>query len=131
MWALTRASALPESPLESVDRAVIEWLGFPDPHLQVWIGADRVDKWWPEFGIAGEGDGDMKYDGTLGDTRAALRRRHERDARLFGHGVNAVPHWGWAETVAAEPLAAILRSAGLPLIGPRDTARLHSLRRGL
>lgn len=130
-WALHRATSLAESPLESVDRAVIEWLGFPDPQLQVWIGADRVDKWWPAFRIAGEGDGDLKYGGTREQSRQALRERHERDARLFGNGAAAVPHWGWSETLAVEPLHAILRSAGLPVVQTRDTPLLFSLRRAM
>jgi hypothetical protein len=139
-WPLHRASALPESALESVDRAVIEWLGFPEPELQVWIRGDgrtdgdrddRVDKWWPAFAVAGEGDGDLKYDGRYGDARDALERRHSRDARLFRRGVRAVPHWGWAEAIGAYPLRAILRSAGLPIIAPEDTTQLFSLRRAL
>ncbi|WP_438352557.1 type IV toxin-antitoxin system AbiEi family antitoxin domain-containing protein [Microbacterium sp. CJ88] len=130
-WALERADAAPESPLESIDRAVIGWLGFPEPELQVTIGPDRVDKWWPTYAVAGEGDGDLKYDGRFGDPQQAMRRRHERDARLFRHGARSVPHWGWAEAVAVEPLAAILRSAGLPVERARDHAELFSLRRTL
>lgn len=126
-WALHRATPLAESPLESVDRAVIEWLGFPPPRLQVWIGRDRVDKWWEDYRIAGEGDGDAKYGATSDEVRAAMRARHERDARLFAGGATAVPHWGWAEIIAAERLAAILGSAGLPLLTPRDHGPLASL----
>jgi hypothetical protein len=134
-WALTRASSVPETPLESIDRAVIEWLGFPEPELQVWIGRgserDRVDKWWPDHRIAGEGDGDLKYDGRFGDPAAVLRERHRRDARLFRNGVRAVPHWGWPEAVSADPLQAILASAGLPVIRPRDARQLFPLPRVL
>lgn len=135
-WVLDRASPSPESALESVDRAVIEWLGFPAPDLQVWLRGrpgrdDRVDKWWPEHCIAGEGDGDLKYDGRFGEAADVMRERHIRDARLFDRGARAVVHWGWAEAVAARPLRAMLLSAGLPLLRPEDTAQLHSLRRAL
>lgn len=130
-WALDRATALAESPLESIDRAVIEWLGFPDPELQVWIGQDRVDKWWPAQCIAGEGDGDLKYDDGEGGVRTTLRERHVRDARLFRSGARAVPHWSWSEVIAPDALAAILTSAGLPLVREPDTAALYSLRRSL
>ncbi|WP_404433650.1 hypothetical protein LG299_03825 [Microbacterium lacus] len=130
-WALHRATPLAESPLESIDRAVIEWLGFADPELQVWIGHDRVDKWWPEVQVAGESDGDLKYGGPAEQGNSALRDRHRRDARMFEHGVRAVPHWGWAEAVAVDPLEAILRSAGLRQELPRDAAPLFSLARAL
>lgn len=130
-WALHRASALPESVLESLDRAVIEFLGLLEPELQVWVGRDRVDKWWPSLRIAGEGDGDLKYDGRYGDASQALRQRHVRDARLIAVGARSVPHWGWSEVVAIEPLYAILTTAGVPAIRPRDTASLASLRRAV
>lgn len=130
-WALHRASALPESPLESIDRAVIEWLGFPEPELQVHIGDDRVDKWWADRAVAGESDGDLKYDGRFGDPLTALRERHRRDARLFRHGARAVPHWGWSEALAADPLDSLLRSAGLRPIRPREHAPLFALQRTL
>lgn len=130
-WVLDRASPAPESALESVDRAVIEWLGFPEPELQVAFGSDRVDKWWAPWRVAGEGDGDIKYDGRFGDASDLLRRRHARDARLISSGANAVPHWGWPEVIAFEPLAAILRSAGLPTVAPRTTEPLFSLRQAL
>lgn len=130
-WVTHRASPAPESALESVDRAVIEWLGFPDPELQVWIGRDRVDKWWPDIRVAGEGDGDLKYDGRFGSTADALRERHIRDARLFAAGARAVPHWGWPEAIAADPLHAILTSAGVPVVNPRNHQQLHALRNAI
>lgn len=129
-WVLHRASPLSESPLESVDRAVIEWLGFPEPELQVWIGSDRVDKWWPAHKIAGEGDGDGKYERSS-DVRAMLSERHRRDARLIAAGAVSVPHWGWPEALAADPLFALLTTAGLPVVHPRNTAQLSSLARTL
>ncbi|MFG6401840.1 hypothetical protein [Microbacterium sp. P04] len=130
-WPLHRATRLAESPLESVDRAVLEWLGFPPPQLQVWLGGDRVDKWWAEAGIAGESDGDVKYAGPLETATTALRKRHARDARLFRNGARAVPHWGWTEALAADPLHALLVSAGLRAEAPRNTAQLFALRRAL
>lgn len=136
-WPLHNATSDAESPLESIDRAVIDWLGFPEPELQHrFLGASprddlRVDKWWPQFAIAGESDGDLKYLGDERKTRTALRARHRRDAELFARGVAAVPHWGWAEVVAVDPLRAILRSAGLPLVRPENSAQLLTLREAL
>jgi hypothetical protein len=130
-WVIGRATSMAESPLESIDRAVIEWLGYPDPELQVWIGKDRVDKWWPATRIAGESDGDLKYGGSPSEGNEELRRRHRRDARLFAEGVRAVPHWGWAEVVAVDPLDAILRSAGVRSTQPRNSTPLFTLARAL
>lgn len=130
-WPLERATHLAESPLESVDRSVIEWLGFPAPELQVRIGPDRVDKWWARLAIAGESDGEVKYGGSVAERAAALRDRRDRDARLIRNGARAVPHWGWHEALAADPLHAVLVAAGLRSVGVRNTAQLFSLARAL
>lgn len=136
-WVLERASAVPESPLESVSLAVIEWLGFASPDLQQWILGpdevqdDRVDFWWRFWRIAGEADGDLKVSGAFGDAREALRARRLRDARLLDRGVTATAHWGWSDVVTVKPLRAALISAGLPIERPEDAAQLHSLRRVL
>ncbi len=49
-WPLERAIPTPESPLESVSLAAVEWLGIPPPELQRrFCGpdhTDRVDFWW-------------------------------------------------------------------------------------
>ncbi len=133
-WVITRATPVPESPLESVSRASIEWLGFAPPELQVTFpgpnaGADRADFWWPEHRVAGEADGDLKYDGRFGDPVALLRERRVRDARLADRGVLATAHWSWHDALAADPLRAALRAAGLQPIHPAEPALLHSLAR--
>lgn len=136
-WVLDRATSTPESPLEYVSVAAIEWLGFPAPELQKWIfGApgeesDRLDCWWEPWRIAGEADGEIKYSGELGDARTALRERSVRDARLLDHGVAATAHWGWREAITTKPLRAALLAAGLPVERPADTAQLRSLQRAL
>lgn len=69
-WVLDRATPVPESALESVSLACVEWLGFPTPELQVWFRGpemgddDRVDFWWKQWGVAGEADGEVKYSST-------------------------------------------------------------------
>ncbi|WP_454119151.1 hypothetical protein [Microbacterium lacticum] len=56
-WVIARASPVPESTLENLSLAVIEWLGFPAPELQRWFRGqavgddDRVDMWWPQWGV--------------------------------------------------------------------------------
>lgn len=134
-WALHRASGVPESTLESVSRAAIEWLGFPDPVLQQWFTSrsgerDRSDMWWPEDKVAGEADGDLKYDGRFGDPAMLLRTRRRRDGRLREH-VRSVAHWAWEEVARYAQLRSILLGAGLRRIRPEDTARLFELQRAL
>lgn len=132
-WALDRASGVPESTLEHVSLAVIEWLGFPAPELQKWMrGAPgeedyRLDFWWREQRIAGEADGDAKLDGK--DALAALRSRRDRDAELIDRGVSATVHWGWHDAVRVSPLRAALLAAGLRPERPEETAELRSLTR--
>ncbi len=133
VWVCARATGTPESPLEAVSLAVIEWLGFPAPELQKWIlgptGADddRVDFWWDRWRIAGEADGGRKYSGELGDAREALRARNRRDARLGDRGVSATAHWAWDDVVAYKQLRSLLRAAGLPLASPEHAEPLRTL----
>ncbi len=133
-WALERADAAAESPLESTSRAGIEWWGFPTPELQHWIGpwdddGDRTDMWWPAIGLVGEADGHLKYDGRFGDPVAALRAREERDRRLRRRGARAVAHWAWDDLADPSALRDILLSAGLSPDRPPDLNRPAGLRR--
>lgn len=136
-WVFERATATPESPLENVSLAVIEWCGFPPPELQVWVCGDgaeqdhRMDFAWPQWRIGGEADGDIKYSGAFGDARQALRERAARDARLIRRGVTTVRHWGWRDILEPDLLRSILLSAGLPLVRPPDHAALATLPRAL
>lgn len=127
LWPLERAVPAPESVLESISLAVIEWLGFPAPELQKWIRDDRLDFWWPQRAVAGEADGDVKYSGALGDARAALRARSARDARLLTRGVSATAHWGWSDVAAPRQLRAILLAAGLRPERPEHPEPLRTL----
>lgn len=132
-WVFGRASGVPESPLENVSIAAIEWLGFPAPDLQVWVRGsqpgedDRLDFCWPAWGIGGEADGNIKYSGEMGDARLALRNRGARDARLMRRGIPIVRHWSWDDVADPELLRTILLSAGLPIVRPREGAPLRSL----
>ncbi|WP_307214835.1 hypothetical protein [Microbacterium sp. SORGH_AS_0888] len=132
-WSLHRANGDAETTLESISRAAIAWLGFPEPELQRWFTAcdghrDRADMWWPTEQVIGEADGDLKYDGRFGDPVAAMRERRRRDARLRDH-VRSVAHWAWDEVTEFTRLRSILLGAGLRRIQPEDTARLLELRR--
>lgn len=134
-WPLQNATALAATAAESVSRAVIEWLGFPPPVLQMTFRSraekeDRPDFVWPEFGLAGEADGDLKYDGRYGSPITLLRRQSERDARLRAH-VTSVAHWGWREATTVDPLRSLLLGHGLRSVAPEASAHLFSLRRAL
>lgn len=134
-WSLQRATPTPESVLESVSLAAIEWLGLPLPELQVsFVDADgdeiRPDFVWARESLAGEADGDLKFDGRYGDARTLLRKQIERDTALRQH-VRSVAHWGWAEATNVAPLRDLLRGLGLSPIQPENAAALHSLRRSV
>lgn len=132
-WVFSRASGIRETPLESVSSAAIEWLGFPEPELQVWFrGASahddaRVDFWWRRLRLAGESDGEVKYSGLLGDARRALADRNARDAMLHARGVRATAHWSWRDVAAPAQLRALLTAVGLPIVHPERGAPLASL----
>ncbi|GAB3602295.1 hypothetical protein [Microbacterium aureliae] len=132
-WALNRSDGKAESTLESVSRAAIEWLGFPEPVLQRSFATsedvrDRSDFWWPDQRTVGEADGDIKYDGTHGDPLERLRARRERDARLRSWA-RSITHWAWSDVSDPDQLGSILDGVHLPRVRPEDGERLHSLRR--
>lgn len=129
-WSLHRADPRAETALESISRAAVEWLGFEEPVLQrVFAGegfTDRVDMWWPAARVIGEADGDVKYDGSLQDPVAAIRREKSRDARLR-EVASGVAHWGWADVARVAPLRSALQNAGLRTIRPESSPDLHAL----
>ena len=75
----TEATPAAARALESISRAVVEFLGFAEPELQVPFDLDGrhyfVDCFWPDARIVGEADGRAKYDGAYGDTRPHRVRR--------------------------------------------------------
>ncbi len=125
-WAWRRADPRAESAGESVSRAVIEWLGFPDPELQRTFHLDgfedRVDFFWPGSRAIGESDGYAKYSG-----RADLIAEKRREDRLRRH-CGGFARWDWADAVRAAPLRQALLAAGVPLVRPPQAAMLATLR---
>ncbi|MFB8388177.1 hypothetical protein ACFC3F_13655 [Microbacterium sp. NPDC055910] len=130
-WVQERATAEAESSGESVSRAVIEWLGYERPELQVEFehddGTDRVDFFFRTARVIGESDGYGKYDAS---NRAAMRahfvREKKREDRLRPR-VNGFGRWDWADTLRVEPLDAKLRAAGLAPVRPRHSSMLATL----
>lgn len=133
-WSLERATAAAESPLESISRAAIEWLGFPKPALQAEFNVAgrlrRVDLWWEHTRTIGEADGDIKYDGRFRDPAQTIRDEKDRDRELR-RAAAGIAHWGWRDVAAVAPLRESLLQAGLRPIDPPDVAQLTQMQRAL
>jgi very-short-patch-repair endonuclease len=83
---LRLADPLAESPLESITRLALHDDGFPAPRLQRWIGADRVDFYWPAHRFVLEADGRAKYrdDANWDEKKREQRlRAHSRQVRYI------------------------------------------------
>ena len=99
--------------------------GLPPPVPQVRIGnawggfVARVDFYWDEFGVVGEADGALKYDGS---TPAALHREKKRQEILEQDLELSVVRWGNDDlndfgTIAARLQRRFARRAQLPRTG--------------
>jgi hypothetical protein len=79
--AILLADERSESVLESRSRLKLREFGLPEPDLQRSIGNEwggfvaRVDFYWDEFGVVGEADGAMKYNGTDPAPLIAAKKR--------------------------------------------------------
>lgn len=93
---LALATPLAESPLESITRVALHDDGFPPPQLQVWIGDDRVDLYWPNHGLVLEADGRGKYTGE------ELWREKKREQRLRAR-VRRIERVTWSDVVRDWP----------------------------
>lgn len=110
-----------ESVGESLSRAQMIELGLSVPVLQHefydaagFIG--RTDFWWPELGIAGEFDGEVKFGRELAasdeDAREALWREKQREDRLRRQ-VEGIARWTWKEAMNRTSLARLLADFGI------------------
>lgn len=131
-WACAHGDARSESPGESVSRAVIGWLGFPTPELQVEFRdggyLDRVDFLWPDAHAVGESDGYDKYLAEhLDQACERIIAEKQREGRLRRRGLT-VTRWDWQMTMRASALGDALYAAGVPLIAPPQRVMLKTLR---
>jgi hypothetical protein len=89
-----------------------------------------VDFYWPEFGIVGEADGDMKYlDPAFRAGRTAeqvVLDEKIREDRLRALGLTVV-RWRWRTANDANALRSKLVSAGLPSDGREAWGLCQSL----
>ncbi|AMM21277.1 hypothetical protein AX769_15485 [Frondihabitans sp. PAMC 28766] len=117
------ASEKAEYPGESFSRIGMAARGFPAPVLQQLFrdsqGKMFADFWWPDFGIAGEFDGDWKYSDERflrGRTAAqAVADEKRRQNRLEAQPeVRRVVRWDYAVARNPDELARRLLAGGLP-----------------
>lgn len=130
-WVQRRATPLAESVGESVSRAVIEWLGYETPDLQVVLRhegfADRVDFRFPRARIVGESDGYGKYDASdPAVMKAHFVKEKTREDRIRRHE-RGLARWDWTDTMTWKPVDAKLRAAGLTPMRPRSIGMLATL----
>lgn len=101
-----------ESVLETRSRLLMHQWGLPEPDLQVRIGngwggfVARVDFYWDQFGVVGEADGAMKYDGT---DPTPLHREKKRQEVLEQDLELPVVRWGTSDLRDFGTVAARLR----------------------
>jgi hypothetical protein len=130
-WVHARATPASESAGESLSRAVIEWLGYEEPELQVEFVSegvrDRVDFFWRSAGVIGESDGYGKYEASGPDLmKAHFVREKKREDRLR-RGVRGFARWAWLDVMRPERLDGILRAAGLRPVRRRQQHLLDSV----
>lgn len=95
--AIAARDSRAESPLESISRLTLAWLGLPPPEPQLVVRDGtgrfiaRVDFGWRGFGVVGECDGLSKY-----TDPGALRAEKVRQESLEQLGL-VVVRWTWAD----------------------------------
>lgn len=99
--AVALADGRAESPLESISRLTIAWLGLPAPDLQRRIRNDRgviiarTDFYWDDLGVVGEADGRAKF-----ERDEKVDQTWERHDDLDALGLQ-IARWGWLHATAA------------------------------
>ena len=119
--ALRNADPRAESPGESLSRAVMIEHHLPEPELQTEVDdrrgqlVGRVDFMWPQHGVVGEFDGNVKYTRqTTGrpveEIVLAERRREVAIANATGM---RVVRWSWRDAFGAKGMLNALAEAGI------------------
>jgi hypothetical protein len=101
-----------ESPLESLSRLRMAVYRIPAPRPQRELCDEhgqflgRCDFYWDEFGVVGEADGDLKYEG--GQPTIVAERARER---LLEDTGLIVVRWGWQDLYSFDRVARRLQTA--------------------
>jgi hypothetical protein len=117
-----------ESPLESISRLLMRRAGLPPPVLQAQIDdrdgrfVARSDFYWPEYGVVGEADGNLKYDAG----RSAIVAERRRQQALEDLGLIVV-RWEWADLARFAIVIRRLRTAFARSTADRSTADRSTL----
>lgn len=87
-------SGAAESPAETIARYRIAQWGFARPREQAELVCEgrlyRPDFLWEEEKVILEVDGEVKYDGTYGDSREVIQREHRRQREIEHLGYRVV-----------------------------------------
>lgn len=120
--AVSEANALAGSVGESMARSVFLRLGAPRPTLQAALRDEcgligYGDFFWPEFDVAGEFDGKLKYgadnpSGARSETVVSREKVREDRIRRVTTGFF---RFGWADVMNPPRIAGLLRQVGIPL----------------
>lgn len=113
MAALQLTDPRRESPGESLSFGQIVAAGLPAPECQAQFDTEHGTKWldfdWPEFGVAGECHGAIKYDGSLGSPDGVLVAEAERHHAIANAGRSVVA-WDVREVIS-HPQVVVARIA--------------------
>ncbi|MFT4259298.1 hypothetical protein [Microbacterium sp.] len=130
-WTWDNASALSESPPESLSRVVIDWNGFETPILQQVFHyegfEDRADFYFEGSRTIGESDGWQKYE--LDEPVKAAKHladEKRREDRLRRHR-HPFARWDQADAWRSTPLRNALLAAGVEIVRPAQTEMLRTL----
>lgn len=130
-WVQERVRAESESVGESVSRAVIEWLGYEEPELQVVFASegfrDRVDFFWRAARVIGESDGYGKYDASSPEKMKAHFVDEKRREDRLRRQVRGFARWEWSDVMHPDRLDAKLRRAGLRPVRARQQLMLDTV----
>ena len=121
--AVHLADGSAESPLESLSRTRMFQASLPMPQLQHWFDdgdgrIGRTDFYWPQLGLVGESDGELKYEMSQEDPGRgvidALLREKKREQRLRRHpDIDDVARWDWGEALPPGKLHAVRAAHGV------------------
>lgn len=121
-----------ESPGEAVSLAVMRWVGFEDPDLQVIVVSegfrDRVDFGWPRVLALGESDGYEKYRGESAEESVKRIIEEKRREERLRRRCRAFDRWDMAAALGVTVLVERLDGMEVPRVRSPRPGLLATLR---
>jgi len=109
-----------ESPGEAVSLAVMRWVGFADPELQVVVASegyrDRVDFGWRRVMALGESDGYEKYRGETAEEAVKRIIDEKRREERLRRSCRAFDRWDMAAALGVTVLTERLDGMAVPRV---------------